>query len=87
MEMGEATLNLQVDDYTNRVLGVIKEMFGLRNKSEALRKFAEIHGDEFVERDVSEETAREVIGICEAHFRKYGMRKMSLRELDELTKG
>lgn len=40
--MAEATLNLHASDYTNRLLGVIKEMFGLKNKSEALNKFAEL---------------------------------------------
>ncbi len=83
--MSEATLNLHVDDYTNRVLGVIKEMFGLKNKSEALNKFAHLFGHEYVEPEVREEIINEVIRSCNAHVKKYGMRKMSLAELKELT--
>lgn len=83
--MTEVTLNLRVDDYTNRVLGVIKEAFGLRSKSEALQKFVQMHGDEFVQEQVSPEVARELKAIADAHFKKYGMRKRTMKELDKLT--
>jgi nitrogenase molybdenum-iron protein alpha/beta subunit len=83
--MGEATLNLHVDEYTNRVLGVIKEMFGLKNKSEALNKFAHLFGDKFVQHEVREEVVKEVILSCEKHVKKYGTKKMCLSELKELT--
>jgi translation initiation factor 2 beta subunit (eIF-2beta)/eIF-5 len=83
--MGEATLNLHVDEYTNRVLGVIKEMFGLKNKSEALNKFVHMFGDQYVTHEVREEVVKEVILSCEKHVKKHGMRKMSLSELKELT--
>ena len=83
--MGEATLNLHVDEYTNRVLGVIKEMFGLKNKSEALNKFAHMFGEKYIEAEVSEDVVNEVIKSCEDHVKKHGMRKMSLSELKELT--
>ena len=58
--MAGATLNLYVDEYTNRVLGVIKEAFGLRNKSEALQKFVQMHGDEFIKEQISPQMAREL---------------------------
>jgi len=83
--MPDVTLNLRVDGYTNRVLGVVKEMFGLRDKSEALRKFVEMNGDSILEREVSEDVVRSVISTSQAHIKKHGMRKMSLKELDELT--
>ena len=83
--MSEVTLNLRVDGYTNRVLGVVKEMFGLRDKSEALRKFVEMNGDSILEREVSEDVVRSVIAESQSHIKKHGMRKMSLKELDELT--
>ena len=53
--MGRAktiAINAKVSDYTNRVLGVIKEKYGLRDKGEALDKFADIYGDEFVDKEV-----------------------------------
>jgi hypothetical protein len=83
--MTEATLNLHVTDYTNRVLGVIKEMFGLKNKSEALNKFAELFGDEFVGKDVREDVIKDIIRSCDEHAKKHGTRRMSLSELKTLS--
>ncbi len=83
--MAEATLNLRVDDYTNRVLGVLKEAFGLRDKSEALRKFARMYGQEILHEQVSQEVARELEAVSEAHVKKYGFRKMTLKGLDKMT--
>jgi hypothetical protein len=84
--MPEATLNIHVSDYTNRVLGVIKEMFGLKNKSEALNKFVEMFGDEFVGKEVREDVVEEIIRSCDEHARKHGMRKMTISELERLTR-
>ncbi len=75
----------QIDDYTNRVLGVVKEKFGLRDKSEALKRFAEMYGEEFVEKEVREEFISEVMGIVNEHKSKHPKRRMSLKELDSLT--
>jgi len=83
--MPQATLNLHVDDYTNRVLGVIKEMFGLKDKSEALKKFADMYGNQILPKEVSEKITRSKIQKSKTHAKKYGMKKMSLKELDELT--
>jgi hypothetical protein len=76
-----------VDNYVNRVLGVIKEKFGLRDKSEALAKFVELYGEEFIDKEVDEKVIAEVIDSCNSHIRKYGIRKMSVKELDDLCKG
>ena len=83
--MADVTLNLHVDAYTNRVLGVIKEAFGLKNKSEALQKFAQMHGNDVIREQITPKFARELKAIEVAHFKKYGMRKMTLDELDKLT--
>lgn len=78
------TVNLQISDYANRVLGVIKEKFGLKDKSKALNKFAEIFGDDFVEKDAKNEYVKKILQIEERHLKKYGDRKMTLAELDKL---
>jgi len=78
------SMSITVNKYTSKVLGVIKEKFGLKDKAEALDKFAEMHGEEFVEKEVKDEVVREVIKSCEEHIKKYGYRKMSLKELDKL---
>ena len=78
------SMSITVNEYTNRVLGVIKEKFGLKDKAEALDKFAEIFGEEFVEKEVKDEIIQEIIKDCDNHIKKYGYRKMSLKELDKL---
>lgn len=77
-------LRANISDYSNRVLGVIKEKFGLRDKSEAINKIAEMFGEEFVEKEVNEEVVRNLVKTCENHLEKYDRRKMSLKELDKL---
>ena len=49
------SMSITVNEYTNRVLGVIKEKFGLKDKAAALNKFADMFGEEFVEREVKDE--------------------------------
>ena len=78
-------LRAEIDDYTNRVLGVVKEKFGLKDKSAALNKFAEMYGDELVEKEVKEEFIARVLGIVDEHHKKYPNRRMTLKELDEMT--
>lgn len=75
---------VELNDYANRVLGVIKMKFGLRDKSEALNKFIEIYGEEVIEKEADDNYVRKVIAISENHFKKYGNRKMSLQELNRL---
>jgi hypothetical protein len=75
------SMNLKVKDYTSRVLGVVKEKYGLKDKAEALDRFAEMYGDEFVDREVKEELIKEVIESCERHIKKYGFRSRSIAEL------
>ena len=66
------------------MLNVIKAKFGLTDKSEAINKFAELYGEEYVEKDANGEYVKKILEIEEGHFKKYGKRKMSLKELDEL---
>ncbi len=78
------SMSITVSEYTNKVLGVIKEKFGLKDKAEALDKFADIYGEEFVEKEVKDEVVEGVIKSCEAHIKKHGHRKMTIKELDKL---
>jgi oligoendopeptidase F len=75
---------LSLTEYTNRVLNVIKAKFGLHDKSEALNKFAELFGEELVDKEAKEKEIKELIKTCNNHFKKYSHRKMSMRELDKL---
>lgn len=83
--MNQVTMNIKVDEYTNRVLGVIKEKFGLKDKAEALNKFADMYGEEFVEKELKDEVIKEMIQDCDEWAKKYKFkRKMTIKELDEL---
>ena len=75
---------VELDDYSNKVLGIIKIKFGLRDKSEALNKFIELYGEEIMEKRTSEEYIKKVIVVTKKHFEKYGNKKMTLQELDRL---
>lgn len=83
--MQAINLRLEIWDYTNRVLGVIKEKFGLKDKSEALNKFAEIFGEQFVEKEVKAELVKEMVEECSKWEKEHRFkRKMSVKELDRL---
>ena len=75
---------LELDDYTNKVLNVIKAKCGLKDKSAALNKFAEMYGDDVVEKEAKDGYIKKVLEIKEMHIRKYGHKKMSIKELDRL---
>jgi hypothetical protein len=75
---------VELNDYANRVLGVIKMKFGLKDKSEALNKFIDIYGDNIIEKEANDEYLRKIISVSENHFKKYGKRKMNLQELNQL---
>jgi len=79
------SMSIKVNEYTNKVLGVIKEKFGLKDKAEALDKFADMCGEEFVDKEVKDELIHQMIQECEAWEKKHRFkRKMSLKELDKL---
>ena len=75
---------LSMDEYTNRVLNVIKARFGLKDKSEALNRFAEIYGDDVVEKEANDKYIKKILEIDERHMKKYAYKKMSIKELDKL---
>ena len=84
MEDQKISARVELGNYANRVLGIIKIKYGLKDKSEALNKFIEIYGDGILEREATEEYTKKVITISNNHFKKYGSKKMSLQELDKL---
>ncbi|MDO8538401.1 MAG: DUF2683 family protein [archaeon] len=81
------TINAKINDYTNRVIGVVKEKYGLKDKGEALDKFAEIYGDEEVDREVKDEVIREMIEISDRHMKKYGFKTTTIAQLRKEIEG
>ena len=84
MENETVTMNLHVKKFTSQVLGVIKEKFNLKDKSDALNKFADIYGEEFVDKEVKDEVILEVIKASDEHIKKHGLKSMSIGELRKL---
>lgn len=74
----------ELNDYSVRVLDVVKGKYGLKNRNEALNKFIENYGDEFVEPEFSDDYLKELDNIVREHRAKYGKREMSMDELDKL---
>ena len=75
---------VNISPYVNKVLGIIKLKYDLKDKSEALNKFVELYGEEVVEKEVSDDYMKKIIELTNNHYKKYGARKMSLEELDAL---
>lgn len=85
MVMNTVTLNVKVDEYSNRVLEVVKAVYGLPNKSEAFNKIVHELGAKMIEPELREDFARQALAETEAWEKKYGFkRSMSLKELDGL---
>jgi len=79
-------VNLRIDDYSNRVLGVIKERFGLKDKSQALMYLVKTTGNEYADEVVKDEYVAKILKIEQEHEKKYKGRTMSIDELDKLFK-
>ncbi|MFH1663789.1 MAG: antitoxin [archaeon] len=75
---------VSLNSYTNKVLAVVKAKYELKDKSEALNKFVEAYGENEVEKEVKDSYIKKILKIEEEHFKKYGYRKMSDKELDKL---
>nr|AQS34721.1 hypothetical protein [uncultured archaeon] len=84
MESQKISARVELDDYSNKILSMVKAKYGLKDKSQAINKFVMIYGDEILEREASEEYAKKIIEITNQHFKKYGNKKMSLQELNNL---
>ncbi len=80
-------MSITVNDYTSRVLGVVKEKYGLKDKGEAVNKIADIIGEEFVEREVREDVIKELIEDSEKHIKKHGFKGTTIKQLRKETEG
>ena len=75
---------VDINEYANKVLNVVKAKFGMKDKSEALNKFVEMYGEEIVEKEANDAYIKKILKISESHLKKYKGRKMSINELDRL---
>lgn len=84
MQQQTVSARVNLNPYANKVLGIVKLKFDLKDKSEALNKFIDLYGDEITEKDASIEYSKKVMKIADKHFKNYGNKKMTLSELDNL---
>lgn len=75
---------ITLNDYANQVLNVIKAKFNLHDKSEAINRFVEMFGSEFVEKEADDQYVKKIIAMSKRHFDHYGYKKMSRAEFKEL---
>ena len=75
---------LEMDDYTARVLDVIKGKFGLKNRSEANNKLALEAGNEYVEPVPNEMVLKELDDMYESHMKKHPNRQMTNAQLKKV---
>lgn len=80
--MVQAMVN--INEQANRILNIVKAKFGLRDKSEAINRFVELFGEGIEQMDAKDEYVKNIINICDEHFKKHPHRKMSIAELDKL---
>ena len=77
---------MEMDDYTARVLDVIKGKFGLKNRSEALKKLALEAGNDYIELAPNEKVLKELDEMYESHMKKHPNRVMTNTELKKLLR-
>lgn len=77
-------VRFELDEYTLRVLDVIKGKFGLKNRTQAIQKFAQEEGHKYVEPEVREEFIKELNKICDEHIKEHGFKTMTEEELDKI---
>jgi hypothetical protein len=78
-------VRFKLDDYSIRVLDIVKGKFGLKNRNEALIKFIEEFGGKYLDKDVSDEVIVHFNNVLREHYEKYEGKKNKL-SLDEVDK-
>jgi hypothetical protein len=76
---------VSLNNYSNRVLMVVKAKYDLNDKSAALNKFIKDYGNNELEPEVKESYVKKLLKIEDDYYHKQGNpKKMSSKELDEL---
>ncbi|MGI6589523.1 MAG: antitoxin [Candidatus Iainarchaeum sp.] len=58
-----------LNEYSNKVLNVVKAKYSLKDKSEALNKFIHKYGEEEVEKEVNDKYLEKIINIEKNYFK------------------
>lgn len=85
IDMIDARMKLK--PYTNRVLSVVKAKYDLKDKSDALNRFAEMYGPEEVELEAKDSYVKKILALVDEHHKKPGKRYSSIAELRKEIEG
>lgn len=83
-EDSKISARVELTAYANKVLAVLKAKYGLQDKSEAINKFAELYGEEVVEKEANDEYVKHILEVTNKHLERNKGRKMNFKELDAL---
>jgi len=78
---------VELNNYSNRVLAVVKAKYDLKDKSQALNRFIDMHGEEEVEKKAKDSYVKKILKIEEEHFKKHGFRHTSMKDLRKEIEG
>ncbi len=77
---------VELKEYSNRVISVVKAKYGLKDKSEALNRFIETYGPEEVEPQVKESYVKKLLSI-KSNLRKGNYKPQTVQELRKEIEG
>tara|TARA_Y100000310_G_C20236491_1_gene602639 strand:+ start:247 stop:498 length:252 start_codon:yes stop_codon:yes gene_type:complete len=75
---------VSLNEYTNKVLAMIKAKYGLTDKSQAINKFIELYGEDVVEKEASDEYVKKILDMVDEYEGEDDSKRMSIEELDNL---
>ena len=78
---------VELSEYSNKVLAVVKAKYDLKDKSEAINKFIESYGENEVEHEVKESYVKKLLKIEKNHLKKHWYRHTSLKDLRKEIEG
>lgn len=74
----------ELDEFSNRVLDVIKGKYGFKNKNQALNKFFHLYGDNFIEPEFDEKEIMALRDIVDSYEGSKDEKNMTLEDLDKM---
>jgi hypothetical protein len=77
---------IKINEYTNRVFGVVKAKYGLKDKSDAINKFVKLYGHNEIGEKINDTYIQKLNDIEKKHIKKYGYKNMKNKELVDLFK-
>ncbi len=78
---------VKLNQYSNKVLMVVKAKYELKDKSEALNKFIGEYGPNEVEPEVKEEYVKKILKLEKGYFTRKHKRYKSIGELRKEIEG